>query len=212
MLKRWFPMVGAAALAVVLMSAGTSRAQMGGIWGGWGTMSPWTGTGGWTYWPGGIGINYIGRNYGFGNMPYGGYGWGLYPGYGGYGFGGFVNSMYGIPSSMAVSPMSYVAFYPPVYTTRAPVVAPAAGLLPSDRPATIEVIAPADAVVVFDGHRTSQMGTHRIFTTPDLIKGESYHYTVECTFTQDGKTLTESQRVPVYAGAYVSITFPKQKK
>jgi hypothetical protein len=40
MLKRWFSMVGAGALAVVLMSAGTSRAQMGGIWGGWGAMSP----------------------------------------------------------------------------------------------------------------------------------------------------------------------------
>jgi uncharacterized protein (TIGR03000 family) len=205
MLKRWFPVVGLAAAALVLTSAGVSRAQYGGFWGGWGAMSPWSGAGGYMYWPGGIGSNYMPRMYngGFGGLGNGGMGMGMgmYPGYP-YGF---------TPSSIAVSPMNYVAYYPPVFTTRAPVVAPAMGLLPSDQSATVEVVAPADAVITFDGHVTSQTGTHRVFTTPPLIKGESYHYTVAAAFTQDGKKVTQQQRVAVYAGGQTTAVFPLAK-
>ncbi|HWG42882.1 MAG TPA: TIGR03000 domain-containing protein [Gemmataceae bacterium] len=212
MLKRWFPVVSVGALALLLTSAGTSRAQFsGGIFGG-GAMSPWSGTGMWSYAPNGMGFNY--------------YRPGMYgAGYGGYGYGGMGMSMgmgmgmrpgafsggYGVPSSIAMSPMTYIAYSPPVYTSRAPVVAPATGLLPSDQPATIEVVAPTDAVILFDGHKTSQTGAHRLFTTPDLVKGNSYHYMVEATFTQNGKSVTQAQRVQVYAGARVGVVFPASK-
>jgi uncharacterized protein (TIGR03000 family) len=201
MLKRYFPVVSAAALVLVLASAGSSRAQFfgfGGGWGGWGGMSPWSGTGNWYYWPGGIGINYMPGIY------YGGGYYGNYP-------NGVINSMYGMPTSVGVSPMTYVAFYPPVYTTRAPVVAPAEGLLPANMPATVEVIAPPGAVLRFDGKPTSQIGTYRTFSTPPLVKGQSYHYDVEAEFTQDGKRVTQKQRVGVYAGGSVTIAFPTGK-
>ncbi|HTU22257.1 MAG TPA: TIGR03000 domain-containing protein [Gemmataceae bacterium] len=207
MMKRCFPVLGTAALVMVLASAGTSRAQMGGFWGGWGTASPWSGTGGWTYWPGGIGINYQPAIYS-GGLYYGGLGGGLgygsmgmYPGYP-YGF---------MASSVAVAPMNIVAYYPPVFTTRAPVVAPAAGLLPASQPATVEVKAPVDAVVMFDGHPTRQTGSFRLFTTPPLVKGKSYHYTVEAAFTQEGKNVTQKQRVAVYAGGRATAVFPVPK-
>jgi len=205
MLKRGFPVVGAAALVLVLVSAGTSRAQMGGFWGGWGTMSPWSGTGGWMYWPGGIGINYQSAIYSgglrYGGLGFGGMGMGMYPGYP-YGF---------MSSSVGVAPMNVVAYYPPVFTTRAPVVAPPAGLLPTKQSATVEVKAPADAVITFDGHPTHQTGSHRLFTTPPLVKGKSYHYTVEAAFTQEGKKVTQSARVAVYAGGRATAVFPVPK-
>jgi uncharacterized protein (TIGR03000 family) len=203
MLKRRFPVMAAVALGLVLTSTNVSRAQFigwGGGWGGWGAMSPWSGTGGWSYWPGGIGINYMPGIYSGGGF-FGPRDSGTYPGYP-YGF---------MPSSVAISPMTYVAYYPPVFTTRAPVAAPALGLLPADQPATVEVVAPADAVITFDGQRTNQTGTHRLFTTPSLVKGSSYHYTVEATFTQDGKPVTQKQRVPVYAGGHALAVFPAAK-
>jgi uncharacterized protein (TIGR03000 family) len=217
MRKRWFPVVAASAILMMLTSAGVSRAQFGGFWGGWGTMSPWSGTGGAMYWPGGIGANYIPGIYnrgGYGGMGYGAMGMGM--GYGA--MGGMMGSgmypgyPYGfLPTSLATSPMAYVAYSPPVFTTTAPVVAPTAGLLPANQPATIEVLVPTDAVVRFDGHATQQTGEYRLFTTPPLIKGDSYHYEVEAAFLQDGKKVTQKQRVPVYAGGRATAVFPMKK-
>jgi uncharacterized protein (TIGR03000 family) len=212
MLKRCFPVLAAAAFAFVLTSPGVSRAQMGGFWGGWGTASPWTGTGGFMYWPGGIGANYLPGTY-YGGYGYGGYGgFGGFGGFGGMGLGTYPGYPFGfIPTSVALAPQTYVAYYPPLFTTRAPVVAPVSGGLPSDLPATIEVIVPADAVVTFDGHTTSQTGTHRLFTTPPLVKGESYHYTIAAAFQQDGKKVAQNQRVAVYAGGRTTAVFPVAK-
>jgi uncharacterized protein (TIGR03000 family) len=210
MLKRWFPVVSAAAVALLLTSAGSGRAQFLGAFGS-GAMSPWSGTGNWFYAPNGMGFNYYrpgiyGGGYGGGMMGTGygmmGMGGGMYPAYGG---------GYGMPSSVALMPMSYVAFYPPVYTTRAPVAAPPWPLLPAAQPATVTVIAPADAVVLFDGQQTSQTGAHRVFTTPALVKGQSYHYMVEARFMQNGKSVLQTRRVQVYSGGETTVTFPVAK-
>lgn len=218
MLKRCFPVLAAAAFAFVLTSPGISRAQMGGFWGGWGTASPWSGTGNFMYWPGGIGANYMPGTYYGGYGGYGGMGMmGMGMGMMGMGMGMMGMGMYpGYPfgytaTSLALAPQAYVAYYPPLFTTRAPVVAPVSGGLPSNLSATIEVIAPADTVITFDGHATSQTGTHRLFTTPPLVKGESYHYTIAAAFKQDGKTVTQNQRVSVYAGGKTTAVFPVPK-
>ena len=178
MVKRRFPLVSAGALALVLMSAATSRAQMIG----------------WTSWPGGVGV-YTGSPY------------------------DLVPSAYFIPSSIAVDPMEYVAFYPPHYSTRAPVaapvpsplLAPVAVLPSSDQEATVEVTAPADAIILFDSHKTSQTGNFRVFATPPLPAGRNYSYLVEATFQQDGKPVTQRQRVQVHAGGQISVLFPLAK-
>lgn len=211
MLKRGFPIVGAAAVVLVLASTGSSRAQMGGFWGGWGTMSPWSGTGNWGYWGGGNGMNYVpgiftgGYNsnfygasgYNYGAFGYGGMGMSTYPGYS-FGYN---------PFGTVITPMNHVGVYPPIATTRAPSVAPATGQLPKNQPATVEVVVPANAVVTFDGHRTSQTGTHRLFTTPSLAKGKSYYYMVEATFEEKGKKVTQKRRVEVFAGGRTLTRF-----
>lgn len=112
-----------------------------------------------------------------------------------------------IPTAVAVDPMTYVAFYPPIFPPNAPVASPA----PADQPATIEVVAPPDTVLTFDGHRTVQTGPYRHFTTPPLVPGAGYHYTVEATFTQDGEKVTQTRRVAVSAGGRTSVAFPVAK-
>ncbi len=110
-----------------------------------------------------------------------------------------------IPTAIAVAPQTYVAFYPPIFPPDAPVPFPAL----ADEPATIEVIVPDDTVLIFDGHRTRQTGPYRHFTTPALVPGAKYHYTVEATFMRDGKPVTEKRRVEVSAGGQTSVTFPE---
>jgi uncharacterized protein (TIGR03000 family) len=126
---------------------------------------------------------------------------GAYPGYP-FGF---------IATSIAVDPMPYVAFYPPVFPPNTPVAAPASGLPSPTDTATIEVFTAPDAVLTFDGHRTLQTGPFRRFTTPPLVEGKGYHYTVEATFTRDGQKVTEKQSVAVSAGGQTSVTFPVAK-
>lgn len=169
-------------------------------WSGGGLPSPSFGAGHFTYWSGGIGPNYVVNVY-YGGYAYGNLGLGMYPGYP-FGF---------TPTSIAVDPMTYVAFYPPLFTTRAPVAAPAPGVVSLDQPATVQVLAPADAVLIFDGHKTGQHGGYRLFTTPPLTPGEGYHYTVEATFLKDGKRVAQTQRVAVNAGGTTTVIFPVAK-
>jgi uncharacterized protein (TIGR03000 family) len=237
MLKRWFPVSGALALALLLTSAGTSRAQffffpfMGPV----GAMSPWSGTGGWGMYPGTFGINNYPRWYGANyanstapsmmwNQPSYGYGTNMGAAYGGglrsY-YGNLMTTpfnyaaspgLYGYPSSNAVTPVSYVAYSPPLYTYRGPAVAPAAAVLPpSDQPATVEITAPADAEIWVDGQRTSQSGTYRVFTTPELEKGKSYHYEVRARWTDGGRVVDRTRKVPVYAGGRSNVDFTDEK-
>jgi uncharacterized protein (TIGR03000 family) len=177
MTKRWFAAVGVGTLALLLGSAGTSRAQF--------FFSPgytWNNSSSYSYG--------VGRPY-FGSLA-------------------AAPSLFGTPSSLAVTPVSYVAYYPPLYSGSAPAVAPASALLPADQPATVEVTAPADAEILFDGQRTSQTGTQRTFTTPPLEKGPSYHYDVTARW-RGGPADGQTQRVQVYAGAHVSVVFPRPK-
>jgi uncharacterized protein (TIGR03000 family) len=241
MLKRCFLRMGVAAVALVLMNGGASRAQYGSLWDGGGSLSAWSATGGWVYWPsalgvtsappglfnpgawaywpGGIGTGYVSSIYSPPSP------WTYWPGgIATYGYPGVSMGTFTAPPPIAVvprpsriaaapasAPLSYGARVTPVFTTRAPVAAPLQESVPTEQAATVEITAPADAVIRFDGHKTNQTGTRRIFTTPPLPKGQSYHYTVEATFQRDGKAVTQSQRVQVSAGAQKSVVFPLAK-
>jgi uncharacterized protein (TIGR03000 family) len=230
MLKRRFLVGGVAALALVLASAGPSSAQFF-IFpiGPRGAMSPFSGV--WGYNPPGVaGVNYAPRGYGYSTAPT--YSYPMMPAttstYSStYGFAPLGPSYYGnlavnpytyapnllpysAPSSVAVAPASYIAYYPPRYNRSAPVVAPAAYTTDVERPAVITVSAPTNAEIWFDGQKTNQTGPERVFTTPALPKGQGYHYDVRARWMEDGKPVTQDQRVDVYAGARVNVTFPTQ--
>jgi uncharacterized protein (TIGR03000 family) len=196
MAKRWIP---AAAVVVLLCNAGTSSAQV--------LLAV----------PFGLGNPVFGNA--FGANPFGNYvgyyrpwigSMGAYPG----GYGGFMpgpvstgvwenSTQYRAPTtsywayagrgSSGTSPVSYVSYTLP------------------DRPARVDVLLPADAELWFEGQRTSQTGSDRVFHTPPLEKGRGYHYDVRARWTEDGKTIEQSQSVPVSAGARARVVFPKPR-
>jgi uncharacterized protein (TIGR03000 family) len=76
------------------------------------------------------------------------------------------------------------------------------------RPARIQVLLPtADAVVLFDGHRTQQQGTERVFETPPLPAGGPATYTLTASWTEKGRRVSLERRVEVRPGNEVLVNF-----
>jgi len=79
-------------------------------------------------------------------------------------------------------------------------------------PATITVIVPADAKLLFDGDLTTKTGRERIFTTPALAKGKKFHYELVARWKEDGKAIEKKKRVEVSAGENVRVIFEAEPK
>jgi uncharacterized protein (TIGR03000 family) len=218
MVKRWIPAVGAVAL--LLGSAGTSSAQILFVPVGFG--NPVFGYGAYNNpgfvgsYGGGIGMGSFPRSFGafsgfgpistgvttFANNPYyNGYNAALGAQANYFGFGSPSYASYPSPS------ISYVAFAGGRSSGNISAVA----YSQPDLAATLVARVPADAELWFDGHRTSQSGTERIFHTPPLTRGQGYHYTVRARWMRDGETMDQTQRVSVSAGSRTTVFFPKEK-
>ena len=63
----------------------------------------------------------------------------------------------------------------------------------------------ADASVWVDGRKTTSTGTSREFVSPPLTPGHDYTYLIEGRWTENGKTVDRSKRVPVQAGQRVNV-------
>jgi uncharacterized protein (TIGR03000 family) len=96
------------------------------------------------------------------------------------------------------------------------VVSVAVGQLPAAprerAPATIEVTLPADAQLTIDGQSTRSTSDHRLFITPPLGMGKTFHYIFSAKFVREGKTITVEQNVFVRAGreTFVSLDLPTE--
>jgi uncharacterized protein (TIGR03000 family) len=97
---------------------------------------------------------------------------------------------------------------PPPAAPMAPATPPAALPPPNqtNAPATIQVNVPTDAVIYFDGFRTTANGNRR-YTTPALEQGKTYYYNVKVEMNHDGQTMTTTERVIVRAGEQASVSF-----
>jgi uncharacterized protein (TIGR03000 family) len=221
MLKRWTLGSGflALVLALVLCTPQVVQAQRyrgggvgrwgggwgGGYYGGWGRG--WDG--GWGRW-GGVGI-----------------GLGYWPGYYGYGSYGSYSPSYGYYS---YSPSYWGGYYPsysyvPSYYdsgSAGMTYAPEGGsysygynqpMATDPNRASIDVRVPrADAEVMFEGSKTSQTGTDRAFVSPPLQPGQNYTYVVQARWTDNGKEVNQTRRVPVRAGERVTVDFTQPEK
>jgi uncharacterized protein (TIGR03000 family) len=77
-----------------------------------------------------------------------------------------------------------------------------------DPTAHIAMRVPANAEVWFEGDRTTSTGEYRTFRTPPLTPGRRYTYEVRARWEENGRPVTHTQKVPVTAGADVTIDFP----
>jgi uncharacterized protein (TIGR03000 family) len=66
---------------------------------------------------------------------------------------------------------------------------------------------PAGAEIWFNGEKTTQTGTRRLFLSPELEPGNRYAYDVTARWTEDGKSVEQTIHVPLTAGARQKVTF-----
>ncbi len=77
--------------------------------------------------------------------------------------------------------------------------------------AKIYVTLPADAKLSIDGRPTASTSGSRVFRSPNLAPGRTFHYVLQATVVRGGKTETVTKRVAVRAGksTRVNIEIPE---
>jgi uncharacterized protein (TIGR03000 family) len=67
-------------------------------------------------------------------------------------------------------------------------------------PATMVVTLPAEAKLTIDGNPTTSTTARRVFNSPPLTRGKSYHYTLKAEVPVAGKTEVITKVIEVQAG------------
>jgi uncharacterized protein (TIGR03000 family) len=89
------------------------------------------------------------------------------------------------------------------YSTR---VAPASA--PEEQVAYVHVrVSPLYAEISFDGSKTAQIGSSRLYVSPPLVLGKDYTYTIRVTWPEISGEVTQTRKVPVRAGDRLSVVF-----
>jgi uncharacterized protein (TIGR03000 family) len=77
-------------------------------------------------------------------------------------------------------------------------------------PATILVSVPESAKLTIDETATTSTSAQRVFVTPTLEAGKTYHYTMKVEYVQDGKPVVISKKVDVAAGNETTVNFVEE--
>jgi uncharacterized protein (TIGR03000 family) len=77
-------------------------------------------------------------------------------------------------------------------------------------PATLVVTLPADAKLKIDDYVTTSTSGTRVFTTPTLEAGKTFHYTLKAEIVRDGKPMLIEQNVAVRAGQSTPVTLSEK--
>ena len=85
-------------------------------------------------------------------------------------------------------------------------VAPASA--PEEQVAYIHVrVSPPHAEIRFEGSKTAQIGSSRLYVSPPLNQGQNYTYDIQVSWKENGREVTQDRRVPVRAGDRLSVVF-----
>ncbi len=150
--------------------------------------------------------------------------------YGAYSTFPYVGSSYA--QSALVSPFSAIPTSPAVVVIANPQVPPAvttpemtatlsarpsalttitselpAGVRASATSAVINIRVPDDAEVRIQGRKMNENGAERQFVSPALNPGQTYSYDISARWNENGKPITQNQRVIVRAGERTGVTF-----
>jgi uncharacterized protein (TIGR03000 family) len=195
----WFSRAAIGAAIALLATGQPVLAQRGGGGGGAGHGGGWGG-GGW----GGGGWGHSGFHRGYGGF-YGGYFLDDPFLYGPYYYGGL--PYYYPPPPPPVQPAPYFPVAPINPSVDAGPEKIGAPRPLTDTIATIEVHVAPDAEIWFDGNKTQQRGSERLFKTPPLTPGRTFTYQVRATWTVDGTPITRTQTVQAEAGKRSVVNF-----
>ncbi len=82
---------------------------------------------------------------------------------------------------------------------------------PEEQVAYVHIrVTPPRAEISFEGKKTLQIGTSRVFVSPPLTPGEDYLYTIGATWNDNGKSVSQVRKINVRAGDRVSVLFRAQ--
>jgi uncharacterized protein (TIGR03000 family) len=132
---------------------------------------------------------------------------------GGYGgcYGGGYGGCYGVTSvgcyggcyGGTVMPAPGTAPTPPKEMIPAPAKKPGEVLAP----ATIVVSLPAQATLTIDGYVSQQTSSERTLVTTPIQPGQEFTYTLVAKTTQNGQSVSQTQRVTVLSGQQLPVRF-----
>jgi uncharacterized protein (TIGR03000 family) len=69
-----------------------------------------------------------------------------------------------------------------------------------EMPVYLEVLIPPTAEIIIEGAKTTQTGSRRLFVSPPIKSGQNYTYDLKAKWTENGKEMNRSRKVPVRAG------------
>ena len=82
---------------------------------------------------------------------------------------------------------------------------------PAAQSATLRVKIVAEAALLVDGEPTQQAGPERLFVTPPLEPGVSYHYVLSATWAPDSATkVTRTRKAYVEAGKTTEVDLRRE--
>jgi uncharacterized protein (TIGR03000 family) len=104
------------------------------------------------------------------------------------------------------APMSYGRY------TEGPGFFYTGGIAPANHPAEqvayLHVrVSPPHAEISFEGSKTAQIGTSRLYVSPPLNQGQNYSYDIRVSWNNNGQVVTQDRKVIVRAGDRLSIVF-----
>jgi uncharacterized protein (TIGR03000 family) len=67
------------------------------------------------------------------------------------------------------------------------------------------VTLPPDAKLFVDGAPTTSTSSSRLFVSPALDGDENYSYTLRAEVIRNGRTVTETRKVPVWPGETTNV-------
>jgi uncharacterized protein (TIGR03000 family) len=79
---------------------------------------------------------------------------------------------------------------------------------PDNAPAYITVRLPPGAELWFDGLKMAPTGHVRVFHSPPLTPRVRYVYEIRARWLENGRPVTQTQTVAVYAGELTEVDFP----
>jgi uncharacterized protein (TIGR03000 family) len=97
------------------------------------------------------------------------------------------------------------AFYPPANVESSRAFYPSMATADTVR---INVTAPAEARITFDGAMTSQTGTLRRYVSPAIAAGR-YSYEIQATWMENGREVRQSRSVQFEPGDVVQVTITR---
>jgi uncharacterized protein (TIGR03000 family) len=81
------------------------------------------------------------------------------------------------------------------------------GAMPDPSQAHLRIFVPADAKVWVEDVVTTQTGSTRYFTSPQLSGDKEYVYHMKAQWQKDGRSVSREQQVTIHAGDWVTVDF-----